>query len=194
MRLNLCAFLAVLLSFSASVSAATLTPLGDLPGGIFDSFAAGVSADGATVVGRGNGNEAFLWTAGGGMVGLGDLPGGEFSSIARGVSADGATVVGQGSSVIGQEAFLWTSQDGMRRLQDVLTVDLGLDLTGWTLRDARAVTPDGLTIVGWGTRNGTTEAFVAFIPEPSSFALFALGLPALVLRRRCHHRQLANHS
>jgi uncharacterized membrane protein len=159
--------------------------LGDLSGGSFDSVAVGVSADGATVVGRGKGNEAFLWTAGGGMVGLGDLPGGSFDSVARGVSADGATVVGQGSSNIGQEAFLWTSQNGMRRLQDVLTVDLGLDLPGWTLRDARAVTPDGLTIVGWGTRNGTTEAFVAVldtVPEPSSFAL--LGLSSILLLRR----------
>jgi probable HAF family extracellular repeat protein len=164
--------------------------LGDLPGGQFLSAAWGVSADGATVVGSGssaNGEEAFRWTAGGGMAGLGDLPGGAFSSQAFGVSADGATVVGTGISDIGQEAFLWTPQDGMRRLQDVLTVDLGLDLTGWTLFDARAVTPDGLTIVGTGTHNGNTEAFVAVIPivpEPAAGALALLGVSSILLLRR----------
>jgi hypothetical protein len=96
--------------------------------------------------------------------------------------------VGTGISDIGAEAFLWTPQDGMRRLQDVLTVDLGLDLTGWTLRDARAVTPDGLTVVGWGTRNGNNEAFVAVIPtivpEPAAGALALLGVSSILLLRR----------
>ena len=77
MRSNLCAFLAVLLFFSASVSAATLTPLGDLPGGIVYSDARGVSGDGSVVVGTSNptsdyesGFQAFRWTSGSGMVGL----------------------------------------------------------------------------------------------------------------------------
>lgn len=42
--------------------AASLTPLGDLPGGSFESKATGVSADGKTVVGTSmstNGVEAF---------------------------------------------------------------------------------------------------------------------------------------
>ena len=67
--------------------------LGDLPGGGFGSNAFGVSADGSIVVGVGSsaaGNQAFRWTAAGGMVGLGDLPGGNFDSRANGVSADGA--------------------------------------------------------------------------------------------------------
>jgi len=56
--------------------------LGDLPGGSFSSYADGVSANGSVVVGYGNsanGNEAFRWTQGTGMVGLGDLSGGIFS-------------------------------------------------------------------------------------------------------------------
>jgi probable HAF family extracellular repeat protein len=62
--------------------AASFQGLGDLSGGSFYSYANGVSADGSVVVGRGssaNGNEAFRWTQGTGMVGLGDLSGGIFS-------------------------------------------------------------------------------------------------------------------
>ncbi|MCA2665657.1 MAG: hypothetical protein IM486_14370 [Microcystis sp. M114S2] len=75
--------------------------LGDLPGGIFNSSATAVSANGSIVVGRGgvisvNNSEAFRWTQATGMVGLGDLPGGSFNSIAWGVSADGSVVVGTG--------------------------------------------------------------------------------------------------
>jgi probable HAF family extracellular repeat protein len=56
-----------------------MVTLGDLAGGDCYSKARAVSADGTVVVGMGtsdSGSEAFLWTAGGGMVGLGDLPGG----------------------------------------------------------------------------------------------------------------------
>ena len=96
--------------------------LGDLPGGRFTSFARGVSADGAVVVGGGNsasGYEAFRWTAGGGMTGLGDLSGGDFFSLATGISADAAAVVGHGRSALGDEAFRWTSSGGMIGLGDL---------------------------------------------------------------------------
>src|SRR5262245_14805654 len=77
--------------------AATLLPLGDLPGGSFYSLSLGVSADGSVVVGRSesaSGDEPFRWTAGDGMVGLGDLPGGGFYGAAGAASADGSVVVG----------------------------------------------------------------------------------------------------
>ncbi|MGB1129751.1 MAG: hypothetical protein ACPG4K_06860 [Haloferula sp.] len=54
------------------------------------------------------GNEAFIWTSGGGMVGLGDLPGGGAkSSDALAVSSDGSVVVGSGNSGQGPEAVIW---------------------------------------------------------------------------------------
>ena len=96
--------------------AAFLRGLGDLPLGSFYSVAHAVSADGSTVVGLGtseSGNEAFRWTAGGGMIGLGDISGGTFDSQALGVSGDGSIVVGSGASVSGDEAFRWSAATGM---------------------------------------------------------------------------------
>jgi probable HAF family extracellular repeat protein len=164
--------------------------LGDLPGGVFDSFALAVSADGSTVVGRGwgaSGEEAFRWTNGGGMVGLGDLPGGDmFESEGLGVSADGATVVGTGYGDSGPEAFIWDAIHGMREL-DVVLADLGLGpaLSGWHLTSATAISDDGLAIVGFG-RNPSfqTEAWLVVIPEPGTASLIGVGLLTLAAARR----------
>ena len=147
-----------------------------------------VSADGSVVVGWGDtpagSKQAFRWTLGGGMVGLGDLSGGIFLSEATDVSADGAIVVGSSNSVLGTEAFIWDSTNGMQELDQVL-VDLGLDLTGWTLEEARAISADGFTVVGYGTNPlGQTEAWIATIPEPSTALLLSLGLVGLSARRR----------
>jgi uncharacterized membrane protein len=119
MRSKRCAFLAILLYTSAAVHAfaASLTPLGDLPGGDFLSYAKRVSGDGSAVVGYSNspsGVEAYRWTADGGMTGLGELPGGDFNSTAYGVSDDGAVAVGHSSSPSGFEAFRWTVDGGMQ--------------------------------------------------------------------------------
>jgi probable HAF family extracellular repeat protein len=138
------------------------------PGGRFFSGAYGVSADGTVIVGQsltaaGN-SEAFRWTAAGGMVGLGDLPGGPFNSQAHGISGDGTLVVGTSITAQGQEAFLWDQAHGMRRLHDVLTQDFGLDLTGWWLEDARAISADGRTIVGTGFNPAhVAEAWIAHL-------------------------------
>ena len=142
--------------------------LGDLPGGGFESWAFGVSADGSVVVGHSfsaSGYEAFRWTQATGMVGLGDLPGGEFWSEACDASADGSVVVGvsESASGYGFRAFIWDATNGMRNLKDVLENDFGLDLTGWTLFSAEGISDDGLTIVGWGSNNpsGYTDAWIA---------------------------------
>ncbi|MBA3483694.1 MAG: PEP-CTERM sorting domain-containing protein [Pirellulales bacterium] len=172
--------------------------LGVLPDGGVDSAAFGVSADGSVVVGWGRSQsggfrlnlEAFRWTSDSGMIGLGDLPGGLFESFAYDVSGDGSIVVGYGSSASGTEAFLWTSDGGMKRLWEVLLAQ-GIDpaADGWTnLTNAEGISADGNTIVGFGTRNGNTEAFVAVIPtivpEPAAGALALLGVNGILLLRR----------
>jgi probable HAF family extracellular repeat protein len=135
-------------------AAASLTPLGDLPGGSFSAEPYAVSADGSVVVGIGNsasGAEAFRWTSGTGMQGLGDLPGGTFYSVAYGVSGDGSTVIGRGLIASGSEAFRWTSGTGMQGLGDL--PGSGFNST------ARGVSGDGSTIVGYGVSASGYEAF-----------------------------------
>jgi probable HAF family extracellular repeat protein len=147
------------------------TSLGDLPGGNFESFALAVSADGHVIVGESIsalGEEAFVWTSQSGMLGLGDLPGGLFQSRAYDVSDRGTIIVGRGMTGIGEEAFMWDIKNGMRRLQDVLETDFGLDLTGWLLREARAISADGTVIVGIGIYGGTFQAWMAQLPTSDS--------------------------
>jgi probable HAF family extracellular repeat protein len=141
-----------------------LQDLGTMPGGAI-SHAAGVSADGSTVVGYGNaglaGIRAFRWTNAGGMVNLGTLPG--MASRAYGVSGDGAVVVGVLMSP--DRAMMWTASLEMVDLNTYIP-SLHLDLTGWTLTSANGVSADGRTIVGTGTHNGQTEAWVAQLSSP----------------------------
>jgi len=166
--------------------------LGDLPGGEFRSLALAVSADGVVIAGRSKselcgpgGWEAFRWIERRGMTGLGDLPGGEFCSFARDISADGSIIVGTGTDESGRQAFIWDADHGMRALAEVLTSEYGLDLSGWHLESAAAISADALTIAGFGTNpNGETEAWITHIPEPASVCLLAFGLSATLRRRR----------
>ncbi|HVP28588.1 MAG TPA: PEP-CTERM sorting domain-containing protein [Myxococcota bacterium] len=102
-----------------------------------------VSADGSTVVGvsvtdhPNLGEEAFRWTASGGMVGLGFLPE-ENASYANGVSADGSVVVGNTGLSFG-EAFRWTASGGM--------VGLGF-LPGGVDSQAYGISADASVVVG----------------------------------------------
>lgn len=163
--------------------------LGGLPNAKKSSAANAVSSDGSVIIGWAEngitGNQgAFRWTVTGGMIGLGDLPGGSDSTEALALSADGSVIVGTGHIFgRGHLAFIWDTVNGMQLLQDVLTENLGLDLTGWKLFRASAISADGLTIVGSGFNpNGDVEAWVATIPEPCTLCVLAIG--GLVLRLR----------
>jgi hypothetical protein len=71
---------------------ASLTPLGDLPFGAFQSVAWGVSADGSAAIGYSvadTGDIAFRWTAASGMAPLGELAGAPFPASVRPPAATG---------------------------------------------------------------------------------------------------------
>ena len=123
--------------------------LGDLPGGSFDSMANGVSGDGLTIVGSSVGNsgrEAFRWTSATGMTGLGDLAGGTFYSDAYGVSFDGS-MIGGSSSGDGGQAVRWVSGGPPT------------SISGLESATPKAVSSDGLTIVGSRSSQPWDEAF-----------------------------------
>jgi probable HAF family extracellular repeat protein len=148
------------------------------------SFATDLSDDGGVVVGAVN-DQAFRWSIESGMVRLGFMPGGS-TSYPTGVSADGAVIVGWGSGAPeGDGAFVWDSVHGMRLLQTVLTNDYGLNLDGWHLSEARAISADGRTIVGSGVNpSGLVESWLAVLPEPSTALLVGLGLAGIAAWRR----------
>ncbi len=155
--------------------------LPDLPGGSFQGYAKAVSADGLVVVGGSDRTsdshrEAFRWTSAGGIVPLGRLDD-DTESDALGVSGDGGVIVGHGREGLGPgRAFIWDAQNGMRDLKTVLQDVHGLDLAGWTLRQANDISADGRVIVGYGVNpSGDTEAWVAVIPEPATLGLLAAG-------------------
>ena len=109
--------------------------LGDLPGGIANSMAYGVSADGTAVVGCGNsaaGTEAFRWTRVRGMEGLG-FP------EAFATSADGSMVVGYRHIAKQAEPVRWTRDGGI--------VGLG-KLPDYRFGAANGISADGSIIVG----------------------------------------------
>src|SRR5262249_1536020 len=143
----------------------------------------GVSADGAVVVGGSyntqNNYEAYRWTQSTGMVALGYLRGGTGPGVstfsnAFAANANGSVIVGQSSNAANElEAFRWTTQTGMQPVRAMLTL-AGVDLTGWQLNLATAVSLDGTTIAGSGVNpSGQTEAWIVRIPV-SAFAFLDL--------------------
>ncbi len=169
--------------------------LGYLPGFDSSSTATSVSADGNIIVGDSQ-RVPFRWTADGGMVALNELlPEALTNGVAvNGVSGDGDTVVGSVFSSGGRyagdsEAFIWTEDAGMQTLADFLILQ-GVDLGGWSINTANAISTDGFTVVGAATdANGDQQSYVANIstvPPPGTAWLFGSALVGIisVTRRR----------
>ncbi len=125
------------------------------------------------------------------------LDGGDPNGLAKDASADGSVVVGHTYELLPEapylmvdHAFVWTEAKGLVVLEELLTDDYALDLTGWTLTEAVAISDDGLTIVGNGlyddglTDGLITQAWIAHIPEPTTGLVLMVGLGGVVLRRR----------
>jgi uncharacterized membrane protein len=171
-----------------------------VPAGRTGSTASGISADGNVIVGtvatRGEGPEAgaFRWTEDQGSVELDDLFEVWRYSEAYATSADGSVIVGRAVDQNGEDAaFIWDAVHGMRNLQDVLTNDFGFDLSDWHLSAAYDVSADGRTIVGIGTRIDAYhgEAWVAVIPEPSTFLIASMAALGIFCHRHARRRNEA---
>lgn len=170
-------------AFLWTTSSVSATPLGGS-----NSSASAISSDASTIVGRSS-NLAFRYDVGATtMTSLGDLPGGFGQSNARDVSADGSVIVGQGSSTSGfpLAAFIWDQTNGMQNLKTLLETTHGLDLTGWNLIEANAVSDNGLIITGTALNPSfRTEAFlVDLTPIPTPLAVTAGLLTFLLLAVR----------
>jgi len=141
--------------------------VGDLTGGLFESWVWDVSADGLTVVGHSESdisgslhiNQAFRWTQPGGIMGLGFLDGG-MESIAQAVSEDGSAIVGYATSTdfAQGEAFRWVNSGTMAGLG-------GLPGTQVTSSRATGVAANGGIITGESVANHSdTQAFFYLVP------------------------------
>ncbi len=157
--------------YSNTIAFCNNTSLGTLGG--LASYARNVSYDGSTVVGWSTDSldrmRAFRWSLSGGMSSIHTL-GFSYSSDAYDVSADGSVIVGQAIDPGGSTfAFRWTAERGIQNLNiefsDLLT-------PGSKLIIARAITPNGRIIVGYGVNSSTgrREAFLLDTGEPTGIS------------------------
>lgn len=104
--------------------------LGDLPGGLVYSSAAGVSGDGSIVVGRSSNTVsesmvAFRWENGV-MTSLGDLSGGSHYSFTTGISGDGHIIIGEGTSADWNLPVRWIDGE-ISSLSGIWPMDISTD-------------------------------------------------------------------
>ena len=97
------------------------------------------------------------------MTGLGTLPGGWISK-ASDISADGAIIVGSSDSSTDTQAVIWDAE-GIHSLKDLLTQRFHINLDGWRLEEATAISDNGREIVGNGVNpSGDREAWLVHLP------------------------------
>lgn len=125
-----------------------------------DSYAFAVNADGAVIAGHGmttQGVRALRWENGE-PLSLGVVPGCT-ASYGVAVNGEGTRIAGYCNHPGNNIAFLWTPAAGMVDLNAYLPT-LGLDLSGWTLHQALAISPDGAALAGFGRLNGEFRGWV----------------------------------
>ncbi len=142
-----------------------------------------ISADGHTIVGV-TGNAVFRWNDSQGMTTI-PSPANSFVLQGMDIRADGDMLVGTFNLEDGSfQPFIWSEELGTRELSMFLTDDMGIDLGGYTLLTASAISDDGTRIAGVAiSPSGIPEAYLITIPSPGAGVL-ALGTLAAGRRRR----------
>ncbi len=167
-----------------------MTGLGFVGGGGSSPYSSayGISQDGTVIVGyssdASNATQPFRWTQSGGIVGLGLIGGGGTThyGYANATNADGSIVVGSSSNATNvYEAFRWTQATGIQSL-NVLLKNVGVNLGGWTLNSANAITPDGQIIVGYGTDSTHhSEAYLVRYSDGNAGPIGGMTTPASIV-------------
>lgn len=113
------------------------------------SYIVGESTSGAA----GNAEAPFRFAVATGVVQqIGTNPA-NIRMIATGVSSRGEIIVGHYFSLITAQregAWIWRDGHGVVNMQDMLTNELGVNITGWNLKAAMDVSDDGSVVVGEG--------------------------------------------
>jgi uncharacterized membrane protein len=156
------------------------------PGSLESSIAGGgvedLSDDGSVMVGwiqTEFGQRGYRWTVSSGVQLLPPLAGAS-SANAAAVSGDGLIVAGTCQVASVNHAFVWSESAGTVSLRDLL-LSRGVDLSGWTsLTSITSMSADGRVVVGYGTSEGSTRAFLADISEPPPCALADLFADSVV--------------
>ncbi|MCA9277999.1 MAG: hypothetical protein H6815_04335 [Phycisphaeraceae bacterium] len=146
-------------------------PLGDAPGGTFNSALISLDANGwraaGTATPESNKPTAAVWDPKDGWTVVGLLNPADSGSDLR---IDDSGMVGVGQSGYGSNplpnAIMWTVRDGLLSFQEVLEQEYGLDLGGWHLTGAQAISASGQYVAGEGRNpQGEIQLWFAYIPD-----------------------------
>ncbi|UYV11631.1 MAG: hypothetical protein NCW75_10015 [Phycisphaera sp.] len=123
------------------------------------------SDDAGVIIGElkdadGRSRTVYRWTEAGGYVELA-VPDGLYDPFLFQLSDDGAIAVGEAVSLAAgsRRPIFWTEATGMVDLQAYLE-STGVDLSGWDLIDASAISGDGTAIAGKGNFEDRGSAFL----------------------------------
>ncbi len=108
-----------------------------------------------------------MWDSLGAIRWLGPLPPIFLAPGARALSDDGSIILCSNTTAGVGTPRIWTASTGLTPLQSYLQF-LGLDMTGWQVEVASAITGDGRTILGFGTfNNQANRSFLITLPGGS---------------------------
>ncbi len=125
------------------------------------------------------GDVAFVWSPVGGTVTLGRLTSAT-GSFGADVNSDGMAVGWAEGLPDGDQAYVWSAGTGMLALNDLL-----VSADGWSMQRARAINDGGVIVGNAVHADGMVHAVMLTpVPEPSTWALFGLGVFTLAARRK----------